>query len=396
MLRTRDVFLLSVLNASAASPVAAAARFDIIHDFTGGKDGGGPGYTLASDGAGHFFGAANSGGTGAGVVFELTKRKSVWRVKPIYDFSDQDGQPGWGVTLSGGAMYTVAHYASVQGGPCGSALQLASKSGVAKVKDTATLMHTYVKSEDGCPTGNLTVDPSGNVFGVTQDGGANGWGSIVEFVPSKTGWTEQVLYSFTGGSDGGAPYSELVRDSAGNFYGTASACASDCVGTAFELSPSESGWTYHVLHSFTGGNDSGQPVAAMVFDAGGNLYGATSGWGSNSGGTVFELSPSGGAWTFSTLARMSGSDGPVAALTLDATGHIYGTNFMDGTGGYGSVFSLSKTAKGWKYRTLHDFAGGADGGYPGGGVTLDAKGNLYGTAVIGGANNHGVIYRIKP
>lgn len=396
MLRVRNILLASALGALIAPSAAGASNFEIIHDFTGGKDGGIPGYTLAADDTGHFFGTASSGGSGAGVVFELSKKKSAWEVKPLYDFSDTDGQPGWGVTLSGGAIYTNAHYASVLGGPCGSALQLSPKAGAARAKETETLMHTYVKSQDGCPTGNLTVDPSGNVFGVTQDGGANGWGSIVEFVPSDSGWTENILYSFTGGGDGGAPYSELVRDNNGNFYGTASACASNCAGTAFELSPSDSGWTYHVLHIFKGGKDGGQPVAALTFDAEGNLYGATSGWGSKPGGTVFRLSPSGGSWKFSTLATMTGSDGPVAALTLDATGHIYGTNFMDGADGYGSVFSLTKTAKGWKYRTLHDFTGGADGGYPGGGVTLDATGDLYGTAVLGGANNQGVIYRIKP
>jgi uncharacterized repeat protein (TIGR03803 family) len=149
-----------------------------------------------------------------------------------------------------------------------------------------------------------------------------------------------------------------------------------------------------VLYTFHGGSDGGQPTAGLVFDAAGNLYGAAESFGANGGGTVFELTPSGGTWSFNLLAGMTGSGGPVAALTLDSKGDIFGTNFFDGPAGYGSVFRLSPSKKGWTYKDLHDFTGGADGGYPGGGVVLDGAGNLYGTAVLGGANSFGVVYEI--
>ncbi len=374
-----------------SSSTALAGKYKIIHNFTGGADGAVPGYTLAPDGKGNFIGTANQGGAnGDGTVFRLEQKNTKWHVRPLYDFSDSYGQPGWGVALHKGGIYTIGSYASVQGGPCGSALQLNKASGVGL---SEVLMRTYVKSEEGCPTGNLVFDPAGNAYGVTQNGGANGWGSIIELSPTKSGWNETILYSFRGQDDGGAPYSEMVIDAKGNLYGTASACASGCFGTVFELSPSQSGWTYNVLHVFQGGSDGGQPVAALTFDAEGNLFGATSSFGANGGGTVFELS--GAKRTFDVLYSLTGSDGPVAALILDTVGSIYGTNFMDGANGYGSVFKLSKTAHGWRFKDLHDFTGGSDGGYPGGGVVLDESGSLYGTAVLGGANGLGVLYRIE-
>jgi uncharacterized repeat protein (TIGR03803 family) len=370
-----------------AAPAAAHPTFSVIHDFTGGADGGVPSYTLAVDGKRRFIGTAFAGGAnGDGTVFKLTHDTSGWNVKPIYNFTDQDGEPGWGVTLANGSFYTNALYAGVMGGPCGSALQITKGQGV--------LMRTYVKDEDGCPTGNLVLDSSGNVYGVTQDGGANGWGSIFELSFAGGSWTETILYSFQGGSDGGAPYSGLIFDGAGNLYGTATAKGAGGNGTVFELSHKKSGWTYTVLYSFTGGNDGGQPTAGLIFDTGGNLYGAAESWGAKGGGTVFELSPSHGSWTFSVLASLTGGGGPVAALTMDSAGKLYGTNFFDGAYGYGSVFRLTPTVSGWKYKDLHDFTSGSDGGYPGGGVALDTRGNLYGTAVLGGADNMGVIYEI--
>ena len=381
---------LAILAMSAT--MASAGKYKIIHNFTGGADGAVPGYTLAPDGKGNFIGTANQGGAnGDGTVFRL-EQNTKWHVRTLYDLTDSDGQPGWGVALYKGGIYTIGSYASVMGGPCGSALQLNKASGAAP-ELSEVLMRTYVKSEEGCPTGNLVFDGAGNVYGVTQNGGANGWGSIIELSPTKSGWNETILYSFRGQDDGGAPYSEMVMDAKGNLYGTASACASGCFGTVFELSPSQAGWTYSVLHTFTGGNDGGQPVAALTFDAEGNLFGATASFGANGGGTVFELS--GAKRTFDVLYSLSGSDGPVAALVLDTVGSIYGTNFMDGANGYGSVFKLSKAVHGWHYKDLHDFTGGSDGGYPGGGVVLDASGTLYGTAVLGGANGLGVLYRIE-
>ncbi|HEX3432366.1 MAG TPA: choice-of-anchor tandem repeat GloVer-containing protein [Rhizomicrobium sp.] len=380
--------------ALCASP-ASAYTFQVIHNFTGGSDGAAPPYTLVRERQG-FLGTSSSGGkTGNGTVFDLKQNASGWTVRPVYNFGDTDGAPGWGVTRFNGSLYVNAFYAEVMDGPCGSALQVNRSSGGHGYQ--GVLMHTYVKKQDGCPTGNLVLDSAGNVYGVTQDGGANGWGSIFELSNSGNSWTQTILYSFPGASGGGAPYSAPVFDQAGNLYGTATAggnqgCGQGC-GTVYELSPGKSGWSYSVLYSFTGGNDGGQPTAGLVFDKAGNLYGAAESYGANGGGTVFELSPSGNTWSFNLLTALPGTGGPVVSLTLDGTHNIYGTSFF-GTSGYGAVFRLTQANGSWRYRDLHDFTGGSDGGYPGGGVTRDASGNLYGTAVLGGTDNGGVIYEL--
>ncbi|HEX3667249.1 MAG TPA: choice-of-anchor tandem repeat GloVer-containing protein [Rhizomicrobium sp.] len=386
---------ISVLMTNIAAP-AAPKVFQVIHNFTNGSDGGVPPYTLVLDNKGRLVGTANEGGSnGAGVVFRMAHRKNGWSLSPLYNFSGDDGQPGWGVTLYQGGIYSIASYSEVMHGPCGSALQINK----AHKQRQSVLMHTFVQGEDGCPTGNMVLDKAGNAYGVTQNGGADGWGSIYELAPSNGTWTETILYTFQGGSDGGAPYSGMVFDKAGNLYGTASAagsagCGQGC-GTVFELSPSQSGWTYKVIYSFSGGNDGGQPTAGLVLDESGNLYGAAESFGAKGGGTIFELSPSQSGWSFNLLASPSGSGGPVVALTLGSNNTIYGTNFFDGADGYGSVFRLTQSGGKWTYRDLYDFTSGSDGGYPGGGVTLDAKGNIYGTAVLGGANNFGVVWEIR-
>ena len=381
------------VSVCAVSGYASAASFKVVHDFSNGADGGVPGYTLVLK-HGHLYGAASQGGNGYGTVFDLFQKGRKWRLAPIFDFTGDEGQPGWGVTFQKGSIYTNAMYEEVQGGPCGTALQL-NKSGTRERQ--ATAMHTFVYKNDGCNSGNLISDPAGNVYGVTQIGGPNGWGAVIELSPAGSGWTETILYGFTGGLDGGAPYSEVLRDAKGNLFGTASACGGGvCNGTVFELSPKKSGWAFSTLHAFSGGADGGQPVAALIMDKTGNLYGAATSGGAKGGGTVFELSPAGGTWNFNVLTSLTGTDGPVAALALDDAGNIYGTNYMDGANGVGSVFKLAPAGNRWKYRDLHDFTGAADGGYPGGGVVVDADGNLFGTAVTGGADGWGVVYEITP
>src|SRR4051812_48095853 len=215
-IRCAVLLLSSAATATLAFAVpAAAAAFTVIHDFTGGADGAVPGYTLLNDGKG-FIGAANQGGAGYGTVFRLAQKSGAWTVKPLYNFAGDEGQPGWGVIHGPrGSLFVTASYASVLGGPCGSALELDRATALARTaKLNGTLLHTYVKSGDGCPTGNLLRDASGNLFGVTQDGGVNGWGSVFELTPSGSGWTQTILYSFRGAEDAGAPYSELVMDNA--------------------------------------------------------------------------------------------------------------------------------------------------------------------------------------
>jgi uncharacterized repeat protein (TIGR03803 family) len=191
--------------------------------------------------------------------------------------------------------------------------------------------------------------------------------------PAAMADTETALYNFTGGSDGGTPIAGLVMDSSGNLYGAGKSGGADSSGVVFELTPNGSGgWTYNVLYSFTGGNDGAWPKATLVFDSQGNLYGTCSAGGQYGWGTVFELSPSGGGnWTLGKTYSFTGNaDGgtAIAPVILDSVGNLYGTTqfggALSGDEGFGTVFELTPSGSSWTEQTLHTFTGGNDGSNP--------------------------------
>jgi len=164
----------------------------------------------------------------------------------------------------------------------------------------------------------------------------------------------------------------------------------------YELSHSNSGWTQTVLYTFQGQSDGQNPVGGVVVDDAGNLYGTTFDGGINGGGTVYELSPSAGGWTFTVLySFVGGYGGPYNKLTL-ANGNIYGFTNAEGAYGLGSIFKLTPANGGWTFTDLHDFLGGSDGASPYGSVAVDSDGNVFGTAVTGGSKNQGVVFEITP
>ena len=251
------------------------------------------------------------------------------------------------------------------------------------------------------PAGNLYGTTS--LGGMMQANCHNigGCGLVYKLTPSNDGWTESVIHSFTGGNDGFTPYSGLVFDQAGNLYGTTRygggpGCAPLGCGTVYQLTPSGSGWKENVIYKFTGGSDGDDPWGGVIFDQSGNLYGTTVSGGAGGGGTVYELSPSNGGWTLTTLYSFSGSDGSYASLTMDASGNVYGTTFGDGAYGYGNVFKLTPSNGGWTYTSLHDFPFGSYGYRPRGNVILDARNYIYGTASEGGTYGNGVVFEITP
>jgi uncharacterized repeat protein (TIGR03803 family) len=227
----------------------------------------------------------------------------------------------------------------------------------------------------------------------------------LNFLPRTSAYaqvTETILHSFSAPGDGGAPWAGVIFDSAGNLYGTTSGGGANTNGTVFELSPVSGGYEETILYSFKGKADGGRPFGGLVFDAHGNLYGTGFIGGENSGypcnpygcGVVYELSPStGGGWTESVIHTFHGFPdgfGPVAVLTMDAAGNLYGTtneggivNSRQSIGG-GVVFELSPSPSGWKYKILHGFTDGLDGSSPYDGVTFDAVGNIYVAASFGG------------
>ena len=217
---------------------------------------------------------------------------------------------------------------------------------------------------------------------------------------------EQLLYTFTGGTDGGRPLGSLTVDAAGNFYGTTTDGGQYGGGVVFRLSSSAGSWNYSVLHNFGGGYDGSVPVGKLVFDSAGNLYGTTAGGGAQGCGTVYQLSPLvGGIWNESLIYTFTcGDDGgnPQAGVVLDKTGNLYGTNFVGGdrsacapVGGCGTVFKLRPNKTLWDFAVLHSFQD-VDGGNPEAGITLDAAGNLFGTTLGFGAAGWGTVYELSP
>lgn len=382
----------------------AQSNFTVIHTFTG-PDGAYPYSTPTLDRQGNLYGTTWAGGAvDHGLVYELTHLNGSWILHPLYSFAGQsDGaNPTAGVTF--GPDRTLFGSALNYGaGGLGTLFNLRPPAHVVCAVTlcpwTETTLHSFVGSpSDGAdPETNVVFDAQGNLYGTTRLGGTYNGGTVYKGARSGGTWNISVIYSFGYfNGDDWEPRSGLVLDSAGNLYGTArSGGAYDC-GTVFKLSPSGGGWTETVLHTFADDGDGCGPYGRLVFDRAGNLYGTTAGNGLSVPGTIFELSPQGGGWNFTTIYTSSGI-GPESALAIDAAGNLYGT--IPGIHGhvYGNVFEMSpSTGGGWTYTDLYDFTGGNDGAYPLAGVALTGSGGyLYGTTSEGGANGLGVIYQIN-
>jgi uncharacterized repeat protein (TIGR03803 family) len=257
------------------------------------------------------------------------------------------------------------------------------------------VLYRFKGDTDGATPNGLIFDAAGNLYGTTWGGGnlscnsGYGCGTVFELKPNSDGsWTESVLHRFTGGGDGSEPLASLILDPAGNLYGTTYGGASG-YGVVFKLTPNADGsWTESVLLRFdyTHGEN---PNTSLIFDLAGNLYGTTEWGGAYNEGTVFKLTPNtDGSWTYSLLHRFTGAnDGanPSGDLIFDTAGNLYGTTSAGGNGrGFGTVFKLKPNADGsWTESVLHSFGYHIDGAFPNG-VIFDKIGNLYGTTLEGG------------
>jgi uncharacterized repeat protein (TIGR03803 family) len=220
---------------------------------------------------------------------------------------------------------------------------------------------------------------------------------------------ERVLYTFGENGDAESPLSVLISDRFGNLYGTTYLGGAFNRGAVFELLHSSSGsWTEQVLYSFgSGAADGSCPLAGLVFDHAGNLYGTTSDGNGDANGTVFELSPpetAGAPWAETVLYSFGNVKGNygfgLGGLVFGKKGVLYGVASGGGTG-LGSVFELRPPAGAggaWSERTIYAFTGGAGGenpAYEGASLTFDASGNLYGVAG-GGTYTEGVVFELSP
>jgi uncharacterized repeat protein (TIGR03803 family) len=217
---------------------------------------------------------------------------------------------------------------------------------------------------------------------------------------------EHVLYSFKGGLDGSTPTDRLISDAHGNLYGTTSGNNFDA-GTVFELTPpvsSGAAWTETVLHNFPANNGDGWgPLAGLIFDKGGNLYGTTFYGGEFGCGIVFELTPpatTGGSWTEAVLHSFNCKDGSAGGGLVFRSNVLYGTTSSGGSG-RGNVYALAPRTTGgsWRERVLHNFSGGSDGVLPegaGDALTADKLGNYYGVTSFGGTFGPGTVFQMTP
>jgi uncharacterized repeat protein (TIGR03803 family) len=264
-----------------------------------------------------------------------------------------------------------------------------------------SVLHTFTGVPDGAyPSAGLVMDKAGNLYGTTGFGGdaacTSGCGTL--FKLDKKG-TETVLHSFTGGADGDVPTGDLLRDAAGNLYSTTAKGGTSDVGTVFEMDTSGN---ETILYSFAGNADGTEPLAGLVMDAAGNLYGSTSTGGDlscysgNGCGTLYKLDRMGTETVLHAFAGTPDGAEPFAGLILDKAGNLYGTTVYGGdaacaTFGCGTVFKLDKKST---ETVLYSFPGGNAGYYPFGALVLDASGNLYGTTASGGASGHGTVFKL--
>jgi uncharacterized repeat protein (TIGR03803 family) len=429
---------LSLAGSALAAPVET-----VLYRFT--ADGFIPVAGLIADKEGALYGTTE-GGFGPGTVFKLTppaKGQTAWTETVLYRFT---AFPDGSMPVAGliadeqGALYGTTEF----GGSgidcfspgCGMVFKLTPPA-KGQTAWTETVIHSFTGGSDGSmPVAGLIADEQGALYGTASGGvsrSCGGCGTVFKLTPparGQTAWTETVLHTFTGGSDGGIPSAGLIAGKEGTLYGTTevgggrSSCSfapSAGCGTVFKLTPPAKGqtaWTETVIHSFTGGSDGSDPRAGLIADKQGALYGTTVFGGSRSScslpsagcGTVFKLTPPAKgqtAWTETVLYGFKGfPDGftPRAGLIADKQGALYGTTqygggINNGLGGAGTVFKLTPPATGqtvWTETVIYSFTGGSDGSNPPAGLIADKQGALYGTTEVGGNNSRGTVFKLTP
>jgi hypothetical protein len=444
--------LMCLLVLSLALPAFAEWNEKVLYSFQGGtNDGAGPVGGVVFDPQGNLYGATTDGGPASckpiggacGTVFQLSppaQKGGAWTETLIYQFQGKgsnDGEsPNGGLIIDGqGNLYGVTGY-----GGTGNCVLLGVSAGCGTVYElsppkqkgrawTETILYSFPTPKQGyVPNGDLVFDGAGNLYGSTVFGGGKGTtcdpfyqycGAVFKLSPpiTKGGkWTAKVLHAFAGGTDGANPNGGLVVDGKGAVYGTTYAgggrCGGGGCGIIFTLHPPTKkggAWTEKALHRFSG-QDGGNPAAGVVFDRRGNLYCTTFGGGGGNfpSGAVVQLVPhSNGTWTEHMLHTFQdGNDGgePRSGMIFDSKGNLYGTATSGGGSNFaGTVFRLTKDSAGhWVFAAVYSFNGvnNGDGGFPSGGIVLNA-GNILGTTEVGGTGSScqggcGTVFEVSP
>jgi uncharacterized repeat protein (TIGR03803 family) len=425
----------------ALAPLSSAEWNEkVLHSFQGGNDGSFPGGGVVFDQQGNLYGVTQAGGPPScapignycGTVYELSPsaKGGPWTKTLLYMFKGKrynDGEAPDGLIIDqAGNLYGVTAYGGTGGcvlvgvpAGCGTVYELSppqSKGG----KWTYAVLYSFKGGKDGyLPGGNLVFDSAGNLYGTTDFGGGKGTtcnpyyqycGTVFKLSPPKTkggAWTEKVLHSFAGGTDGANPNGGLVLDSKGAVYGATNIGGFNCphmsnqgCGTVFKLgalAKNDGVWREDILYRFKGfPNDGKLPNGGLILDAG-SIYGTTGGGGASSGdGTVFELTPAAdGRWveaivhTFLDAGDPNGAF-PMAGLKVDSNGGFLGTASGGGSNGAGTIFrARPPMQKGgsWEVSVMYPFSGSPDGAYPAADLVVHgAVGHIFGTTQQGGTS----------
>ncbi|HZZ16264.1 MAG TPA: choice-of-anchor tandem repeat GloVer-containing protein [Candidatus Sulfotelmatobacter sp.] len=371
-------------NLGTVFKITPAGIKTILHSFAvDSTDGNYTAASLIQGSDGNFYGTNYSGGaSNSGTLFKITPTGTE---TVIYSFnSGPEGQTPMGLIQgSDGNFYGTTS----SGGTSGNGTVFKISSG----GDETSLRSFTGGTTDGRFPSLLTQGSDGVFYGTTALGGANNEGTVFKITPDGV---ETNLYSFTGGADGSQPQAALIQGTDGNFYGTTIGGGSSGQGTVFKIT--SSGFQ-SVLYSFTGGADGGVPQAALLQGADGNFYGTTSGGGATGRGTVFRITSTGvEAVLHSFAGGTTDGDGPYAALIQGVDGSFYGTTTGGGASSQGTVFKITPAGV---ETLLYSFAGGfvgvADGGDPTTALIQGSDGNFYGTAG-GGIGNNGTLFKVTP
>ena len=396
-----SVGLFLVILCLATPPAAQTQTLNVLAAFNQtGSLGWSPASGLVTDQAGRLYGTNSSGGNfGCGTAYRLSRAGSGWIATELYDFQGgSDGcYPASNLTFGpDGTLYGITTTTN-HGDGYGTVYNLRPPAVVCRAVQcpwVETTLYTFTGGSgggigDSGPDADVLVfDNAGNIYGTTPFQGAFGCGVVFKLSRSGGGWTESVLWNFTCDNDGGFPFSGVAFDNDGNLYGTTQIGGRDGGGVVYKLSPSGSDWTQSTLYSF-GEADNGDPVGGVILDAQGNIYGTTGCEGD--GGEAYELSPSSDGWEISKRQVLTSS--PCDTPTLDAEGNLWGTGSVGGQG-FGEVFKLSPSGNGWTYTRFYEFT--REQALPIAGVTFDSGGNLYGTSTDGGSHAAGIAWQIIP
>jgi uncharacterized repeat protein (TIGR03803 family) len=378
---SRIVLTLAVVFGLAvvATQSAQAQTYTVVHFFTGPPDGSSPEADMIMAPDGVLYGTTNQGGSfDEGTVFKVDTSGTE---TVLHSFGYSDGAfPESGLLRDkAGNLYGTTSEGGVSG--YGTVYKL-SESG------TLSVLHSFAgyPSDGANPDRGLVRDAKGNFYGTTYSGGTHDEGTVFEV--SATG-KETVLHNF-GYSDGAFPLATLVVGAAGNLYGTTSVGGVYGFGVVFKLSKTGE---ETILHSFAGNPSDGEgPYGGLIRDAAGNFYGTTVSGGSKClCGTVFKVDTAGSETVLYSFSASPDGYYPTRGLVRDAEGNLFGTTVSGGSSNGGTVFEVSKAGN---ETVLYDFS--QEGDTPEGGLVQDSLGNLYGTASRGGSGGHGVVFKLTP